>query len=73
MGKGKGKLAGWAVDVPAGIFLFEFKNLRHGRAVYFCQQIIYRLPVKAKIIQKFNRLVPFVWNASRKVNYNTFW
>jgi len=49
MGKGKGKLSGWIGYLPSGINIFEFKNLRPGRAKYFCKQVKYRLPIKTKI------------------------
>lgn len=73
MGKGKGKLAGWSVDIPAGIHLFEFKNLRYGRAIYYCKQVAHRLPTKSKIVQNLSIRVQMAWNPSRKVAYDVFW
>ena len=73
MGKGKGKLAGWSVDVPAGIHLFEFKNLSYGRAIYFCKQVAHKLPVKSKIVQKFKLRIPLIWNPTKKIAYDVFW
>jgi ribosomal protein L16/L10AE len=49
MGKGTGKLAGWVGQISTGVNLFEFKNLRPGRAIYFCNQVRFRLPVKTEI------------------------
>ena len=73
MGKGTGKLAGWCVDIPAGIHLFEFKNLRFGRAIYFCKQAAYKLPVQSKVMQKFNFRIPLSWNPNKRIAYDTFW
>ena len=73
MGKGKGKLAGWSVDIPAGIYLFEVKNLRHGRAMYFCKQVAHKLPVKSRITKKFNSRISLTWNPTKKIAYDVFW
>mgnify|MGYP006118499273 FL=1 len=35
MGKGTGKLATWYSQLYGGSVIFEFKNLRPGRAIYF--------------------------------------
>jgi len=51
MGKGTGKLAAWATELPSGLNIFEFKNLRYGRAVYFIKQIQFKLPVKSRLKQ----------------------
>jgi len=69
MGKGKGKLAGWIADLPSGVNLVEFKNLRSGRAEYYCKQVQHKLPVKSKILMQMPVLVNFPLNASRKVRY----
>ena len=54
MGKGTGKLAAWVVELPSGLNIFEFKNLRHGRAVYFMKQVQSKLPVKSRINRSSN-------------------
>ena len=73
MGKGKGKLAGWASEVPAGLFIVELRNLRYGRAKYFCNQIRYRLPAKTKFIAKHQRRVKLILNPSKEVFYDVIW
>lgn len=54
MGKGTGKLAAWVVELPSGLNIFEFKNLRYGRALYFMRQVQSKLPVKSRINQSTN-------------------
>jgi len=73
MGKGKGKLAGWFTELPAGITIFEFKNLRSGRALHFCNQISFKLPIKTRFIKSINRKIPSVLKPSRKISYEVFW
>lgn len=48
MGKGKGKLEAWYTTVYPGVILAEFKNLRYGRAFYFCKQLTFKLGVPTK-------------------------
>lgn len=50
MGKGKGKRQTWIFNAHAGLFLFEVKNLRIGRVLYFFKQLQARLPIPTKII-----------------------
>lgn len=73
MGKGKGKAKGWVADIPSGLNLFEFKNLRYGRAVYFCNQIRHKLPVKSRIVSRFNFKTISILKSSKKINYDVFW
>ena len=48
MGKGKGKLEAWYTTIYPGTILTEFKNLRYGRAFYFCKQLTFKLGVPTK-------------------------
>ena len=73
MGKGKGKLAGWSTEIPAGLHIVEMKNLRYGRAVYFIKQIMHRLPAKSRIISKNAKLTPLVLRSSIYVKYDVIW
>jgi len=59
MGKGKGKLKIWVGKINAGSLLFETKNLRYGRAIYFLKQIKFRLKSFSKIIYKSFEQIPF--------------
>ena len=56
MGKGKGKLNSWFTIVRSGNSLFEVKNLRHGRFIYFSRQISSRLGCKCFCLVKNNTL-----------------
>lgn len=73
MGKGKGKLVGWAIQVTPGIIILELKNLRSGRAEYFCKQISYKLPIYSRFVRKLTSRVPLILDNSRRVLHNTFW
>ena len=74
MGKGIGKLAAWVVELPSGLNIFEFKNLRFGRAQYFIKQISYKLPVKSKTNLSPNfKKINLPLTQSKKIYYNSFW
>ena len=73
MGKGKGKLAGWVAQLSPGVTMFEFKNLRTGRALYYYEQVAHRLPVKSSFVKKFDAKTPLTLNTSRKISYEAFW
>jgi large subunit ribosomal protein L16 len=72
MGKGKGKLAGWVGQLAAGANIFEFKNLRPGRAIYFMTQVRYRLPVKSEMRRSSTKSFYLPWNVSKKITYEKF-
>lgn len=73
MGKGVGKLSGWATELPAGIFLFEYRNLRVGRSLYYIKQIQYRLSCKSRLYSKELQCLNSPLTSSRKVNCVSFW
>ena len=73
MGKGKGKLAGWVAQLSPGVTMFEFKNLRTGRARYYYEQVAYRLPVKSSFVKRFSIQTTLIWDFSRRVSYDCFW
>jgi large subunit ribosomal protein L16 len=73
MGKGKGKLAGWVAQLSPGVNMFEFKNLRPGRAKYYFQQVQHRLPVRAHLIKASTAKVSLTWNESKKISHENFW
>ena len=74
MGKGTGKLSAWVVEIPSGLNIFEFKNLRFGRAKYFIQQVGFKLPVKSKMnINNNFKKVNLPLSHSKKFYYNSFW
>jgi hypothetical protein len=53
--------------------MFEFKNLRTGRATYYYEQIAHRLPVKSSFVRKFTKPTSLVLKTSRKIPYEVFW
>lgn len=73
MGKGKGKLAGWSTELPAGLTVFEFKNLRYGRAAYFCKQVSHKIPAKVRLVRKLNKNISSTWNLNKKFAYDIIW
>ena len=72
MGKGTGKLAGWVADLPSGINLVELKNLRTGRADYYCNQVKHKLPVKSMTVRRHKHLIANTLNPSIKTRYIAF-
>lgn len=73
MGKGKGKLAGWVAQLSPGVTMFEFKNLRTGRAKYYYEQVAHRLPVDSAFVKKISIRVPLILKTSKKISYECFW
>lgn len=74
MGKGTGKLSAWVVELPSGLNIFEFKNLRYGRTLHFTKQIQHKLPAKSRIISSPNlKLRNQPINASKQVMVTYFW
>lgn len=55
MGKGSGKLNAWQSFLRGGSFLFEFRNLRPGRAVYYFRRLAVKLPTKTQIVFRGSR------------------
>jgi len=49
MGKGAGKLNAWQAQLRGGSFIFEFKNLRPGRASYFFKKMAVKFPTRTKV------------------------
>ena len=73
MGKGKGKLKRWFTNVTGGVVLFEFINLRTGRAKYFMHQISYRLNVKTKQIFSSNKRFNLPFLTTKQIKFRIFW
>ena len=73
MGKGTGKLSTWFSQLYWWSMIFEFKNLRPGRALYFFNQVRFKLPTRTTIITPATKTVKL--NSVRKVNPQlvTFW
>lgn len=75
MGKGKGKLNSWFTVLTSGNTLFEFKNLRQGRFLYFSKQIEAKLGCKCFTFQKYDILKKtsyFYIKSNRRKNFSLF-
>jgi large subunit ribosomal protein L16 len=72
MGKGAGKLNAWSINLRGGVFIFEFRNLRYGRAVHFFKKVTTKVPTTTKHVflntKRFN--IPGVRKTN--IHYNTF-
>ena len=76
MGKGKGKLAGWSCEVPAGLTIVELRNLRPGRAAYFCTQLKHKIPAFTQVITSrptSQRYTHLVLNPHIRVSKGVVW
>ena len=66
MGKGAGKLSGWHAHLRGGTFIFEFKNLRAGRALHFFKRMAVKFPSKTKVF--FRSSFRFLYVGQRFLN-----
>lgn len=73
MGKGKGKLSNWVANINSGVNIFELRNLRTGRAVYFLKQITYRLPTRTEIITRYESKVSLIFMKNITITEEFFW
>lgn len=75
MGKGKGKLSGWVAIISLKTNLFEFKNLRVGRANYYLRQLANKLPIKTQIYSapSVNSTTHSICKPTRLIKSEIFW
>jgi len=73
MGKGKGKLEAWMTNVSAGVTLFEFKNLRRGRASFFMKQMTHKLGVPTKFLFNCSESFRFPYLPNKQFKFRSFW
>lgn len=73
MGKGKGKLECWYTHVHSGVSLFEFKNLRPGRSLYYFKQLKHKLGVNLKLRFQLIGQIPLPVSLSRSVRMKVHW
>ena len=69
MGKGAGKLSMWFTQLPAGLFLMEFRNLRPGRIKHFSKQLEVRLASQTKCY--YTATKQFSWGPGMRVKLFT--
>lgn len=60
MGKGAGKLNSWHTQLRGGVFIFEFKNLRTGRAINFFKRVSVKIPTKTNFFFKNLKRIKYV-------------
>jgi large subunit ribosomal protein L16 len=72
MGKGKGKLKTWFVNLRGGNTLVEYRNVRHGRILYFFRQMSYKLGVKSVFLFSHNRFFSFPFRNDKKVFFKSY-
>jgi large subunit ribosomal protein L16 len=73
MGKGKGKLHCWFANIRGGTILFEFKNLRPGRSLFFVKQVEHKLGVRVKYISKMTEYFQLPLKHNKSVVFKSFW
>jgi large subunit ribosomal protein L16 len=73
MGKGKGKLHCWFSNIRGGVVLFEFKNLRFGRAHFFLQQMTFKLGIPTKHLTVNSSFLPLPFKISKTTRAKAFW
>lgn len=73
MGKGSGKLNAWQSYLRGGSYVFEFKYLRPGRALYFFKRISMKIPTKTCYNFTSPRYISYY--GQRKTNFRVrgFW
>lgn len=73
MGKGIGKLNAWQSQLKGNSFIFEFKNLRPGRAVKFFNKLRVKFPIPTTVLFKSYRRA--LYCSQRRVNprLKSFW
>ena len=73
MGKGKGKLACWFVNLTGGTILFELRNLRYGRARFYLKQATFKLGIPTKHVFTRSVFFAFPLKVSKTIFLRTFW
>lgn len=73
MGKGKGKLHCWFTSVTGGVVLFEFRNLRRGRSLYFFKQMTFKLGIATKFLFASRQRIAAPFSPSKQLFISSFW
>ena len=66
MGKGKGKPKKWFAQIKPGSLLFELKNVRIGRAIFFIKKTQRRFKTPTALIFNFAKFINFPFYISKK-------
>lgn len=73
MGKGAGKLNAWQIQTCGGVFIFEFRNLRLGRAVHFFKTIATKIPTQTVVKFASTKMIKLSGAKAVNVRLTTFW
>ena len=73
MGKGAGKLNAWSINLRGGVFIFEFKNLRPGRATYFFKKVTTKIPTPTKHVFQYTKRYSLPGVRRMSVTFNLFY
>lgn len=73
MGKGAGKLNAWQTQLRGGVFIFEFKNLRPGRALYYFKRMAVKFPTKTKVYFRSSVRTLYFGQKSLHPRVTSFW
>lgn len=73
MGKGKGKLKTWFVNIRGGTIFVEYENLRYGRSIYFFKQTNFKLNSLAIFVFRQNLFFNFPMRTGRSFFFKSFW
>jgi len=73
MGKGAGKLNAWQIQTCGGVFIFEFRNLRLGRAVHFFKTIATKIPTQTVVKFASTKIIKLAGSKSLNTRLTTFW
>jgi len=73
MGKGSGKLNAWQIQISGGVFVFEFKNLRLGRAIHFFKTIATKIPTPTIIKHRDSKVIKLSGSKKTNIKLGTFW
>lgn len=73
MGKGAGVLNAWQIQIRGGVFLFEFKNLRPGRAIKFFKTIATKVPTITNFHFTANKRIQLRGTRSNNPLITSFW
>jgi large subunit ribosomal protein L16 len=73
MGKGKGKLKTWFINVRGGSVFVEYRNVRYGRINYFFKQASFKLGIPVIKLFVNNIFFKFPMQSNKKIFFQTFW
>ena len=73
MGKGKGKMKMWFINLRAGTTLLELRNLRYGRSIFFLKKFQKKLHGPSWLIKSSNSFTSSNLYITKKVRLKMYW